>query len=59
MVLKSGRELPADVIVHANGFKTDKYFLQAEIVGTDGSLENYVSGCPASLSGHFILRLLT
>lgn len=42
VVLASGREIKADVIVLATGFKTDKYILQMDIIGSDGrSLEEY------------------
>ncbi|TKY86587.1 hypothetical protein EX895_004736 [Sporisorium graminicola] len=42
VILASGREVKADVIVLATGFNPDKYILQMDIVGADGtSLEQY------------------
>jgi cation diffusion facilitator CzcD-associated flavoprotein CzcO len=50
VILKSGRKIPADVILLANGFQTDKFALQTEIKNGDGlTLEKYwkeVAGAP-------------
>lgn len=43
VILESGRHIPADIIIHANGFKTETFSLQMEIYGPNGSLRDYVS----------------
>lgn len=42
VLLASGREVPCDILVHANGFKSETFSLQMEIVGPSGSLADYV-----------------
>ncbi len=44
VVLDDGTEAPADIIVAAIGFKTGNFTLQMDIQGSNGSLEDYVSG---------------
>lgn len=43
VLLQSGREIPCDVLVHANGFNSENFSLQMEINGPTGSLTDYVS----------------
>ena len=41
VLLEDGTSVPADIIVHANGFKTETFSLQMDIRGQDMSLAEY------------------
>lgn len=56
IILESGRSVPADIIVHANGFKAETFSLQMEIYGEQRSLRDYwnQSGVPQAYRGTMI-----
>lgn len=44
ITLQSGRELEADIIICANGFRSDQFSLQMDVINGEGlKLEDYVS----------------